>query len=43
MDVDLDIPSRAQYPSLKPLQPLYVESWPSVHVNMIHQHQVMLC
>ena len=35
MDPDLEIPSRIQDPNLKPLQPLYVDSWASLHVNMI--------
>ena len=35
MDPDLEIPSRIQDPSLKPLQPLYVVSWASLHVNII--------
>ena len=34
MDPDLDIPSRIQDPNLKPLQPLYVDGWASLHVNM---------
>ena len=34
MDPDLEIPSRIQDPSLKPLQPLYVDSWASLHVNI---------
>ena len=35
MDPDLEIPSRIQDPILKPLQPLYVDSWASLHLNMI--------
>ena len=35
MDPDLAIPSRIQDPSLKPLQPLYVDSWASLHVSII--------
>ena len=35
MDPDLEIPSRIQKPSLKPLQPFYVDIWASLHVNMI--------
>jgi len=35
MELDLEIPSRIQDPSLKPLQPIYVDSWASLHVNMI--------
>ena len=31
MDPNLEIPSRIQDPSLKPL---YVDSWASLHVNM---------
>ena len=34
LDPDLEIPSRIQVPSLKPLQPLNVDSWTSLHVNM---------
>ena len=32
MDPDLEIPSRIQDPNL---QPLYVDSWASLHVNII--------
>ena len=35
MDPYLEIPSRIQDPSLKPLHPLYADSWASFHVNMI--------
>ena len=35
MDLDLEIHSRIKDPSLKPLQPLYVDSWAYLHVNMI--------
>ena len=35
MDPNLEIPSRIQDPTLKPLQPLYVDSLASLHVNMI--------
>ena len=35
MDPYLEIPSRIRDPSLQPLQPLYVDSWASLHVNMI--------
>ena len=34
MDPDLEIPSRIQDPSMKPLQPLYVDIWASLLVNM---------
>ena len=34
MNPDLEIPSRIHDPSLKPVQPLYVDSWASLHVNM---------
>ena len=37
MDSDLEIPSRNQDPSLKPLKP-FVGSWASLHVNMTIQH-----
>ena len=37
MDPDLGISSRIQDPSLKPLQPLYVDSWASLHVNMLER------
>ena len=35
MDPDLEIPSWIPDPNLKPLQPLYVDGWASLHVNMI--------
>ena len=35
MDPDSEIPSRIQDPSLKPLKPLYVDSWASLDLNMI--------
>ena len=34
MDPILEIPSRIQDPRLKPLQPLYVDSWVSLHVKI---------
>ena len=37
MDPDLEILSRIQDPSLKPLLPSYVDSWASIHVNIILQ------
>ena len=37
MDPDLENPSRIQDPNLKPLQPLYVDSWASLHINMIEK------
>ena len=40
MDPDLEIPSRIQDPSLKPFQPLYVDSWASLHVNVIFHDEV---
>ena len=39
MDTDLEIRSRIQDPSLTPLQPLYVDSWASLHVNMTNQKE----
>ena len=38
MNPDLEIPSRILDPSLKPLQPLHVDSWASLHVIMILQN-----
>ena len=35
MDPDLEITSRIKDPSLKLLHPLHVDSWASLHVNMI--------
>ena len=35
MDPDLEIPGRIKDPSLKPLQPVYLDSWASLHVNTI--------
>ena len=33
-DLEIQFPSRIQDPNLKPLQPLYVDGWASLHVNM---------
>ena len=35
MDPDFEIPSRIQDPCLNPLQPLYVDIWAPIHVNII--------
>ena len=36
MDPDLEVTSQIKDPSLMPLQPLYVDSWASLHVNIIN-------